>query len=552
MKSRSSVLGTAAFAAILLTLACADNTAFANRQRAVRSSAPPAIVQWQHDWTKGAVFYEIFVRSFNDSNGDGIGDLNGLVAKLDYLNDGNPATTQDLGIDAIWLMPVFESPSYHGYDTVDYETIEHDYGSNADFQRLLDEAHKRGIKVIVDLVLNHTSSEHPWFIDSASSPSSAKRDWYIWRPNDPGWTQPWGGTNATWHEKNGAYYYGVFWGGMPDLNWRNAQVKAEMTRVAQFWLNQGVDGFRLDATRHLVENGAAQQQVDQPETHQVLREFAASVRATKPQAMLVAENWTDTPIIATYFGSTSVIKGGDQMPMNFDFPLALAVVQGVNGGTAAPVVAKLAEILASYPTGVNDAPFLTNHDQTRLATQLGDNASRMRNAAAVLLTLPGAPFIYYGEEVGLQNGPASNDEWKRTPMPWTAAGGFTSGNPWYQYAPGRDHENVAAESDDPSSLLSRYRILIRARHSSPALMKGTLRILDSGSPALVAFLREADGESVLVVHNLGDSFANSANMNVSAASFDTIFADGTIAPSGSSGAWRVTMPPRASGIWRAR
>src|SRR5512140_3005185 len=203
-------------------------------------------------WWDGAVFYEIFVRSFQDSNGDGIGDLAGLTSRLDYLNDGDPKTTTDLGVDAVWLMPVFDSPSYHGYDTTDYEKIDADYGGDAQFDAFVAAAHARGIKVMLDLVVNHTGSGHPWFADSASSPTSARRDWYVWSPTDLGWTQPFGSA-GTWHPMNGAFFYGVFWGGMPDLNFRNAEVQAEVKRIASLWLARGVDGFRLDAARHLVE-----------------------------------------------------------------------------------------------------------------------------------------------------------------------------------------------------------------------------------------------------------------------------------------------------------
>ncbi|HSP17287.1 MAG TPA: alpha-amylase family glycosyl hydrolase [Thermoanaerobaculia bacterium] len=530
--------------ACLLAASCSSSTAFAAKRRAVPARGP---AQWNHDWANGAVFYEIFVRSFKDSNGDGVGDLNGLIEKLDYLNDGNPATSTDLGIDAIWLMPVFESPSYHGYDTVDYETIARDYGSNADFQRLLSEAHHRGIRVIVDYVMNHTGSEHPWFIDSASSPTSAKRDWYVWSSTDQGWTQPWGGSNPTWHPKNGAWFYGVFWAGMPDLNYRTPAVRREMERIARLWLQQGVDGFRLDATRHLIEDGPGAAQTDTPETHALLKEFATFVRQTKPESILVAENWTDTPIIATYYGSTAAIKGGDEMPMNFDFPLAAAIVEGVNAGRANGIADKLREILRTYPQGIIDAPFLTNHDQVRLATVFGNNTSKMKNAAAILLTLPGAPFLYYGEEVGLQNGPTSGDESKRTPMPWDNANGFTTGAPWFGYAPGREQENIAAEANDPGSLWSRYRDLITARHSSSALMHGSIEVLDTASSVL-AFVRTAGNERVLVVHNVTDGFVNAGPMNVPNAGFEKIFTDGTLAdPSGS-----LTLPPRATGIWRIR
>ena len=520
-----------------------------------RVVAPRGPVQWQNDWTRGAVFYEVFVRSFRDSDGDGKGDLSGLIEKLDYLNDGNPATTADLGVDALWLMPVFASPSYHGYDTVDYETINPDYGTNADFARLISEAHRRGIRVIVDFVVNHTGSGHPWFSDSASSPSSAHRDWYVWRTSDPGWTQPWGGTNPTWHPLNGFYFYGVFWEGMPDLNFRTPAVRREIERLASLWLDRGVDGFRLDAARHIVEDGPGQAQVDTPETHAYWKEFAAFVRASRPQATLVGENWTDTPIIATYYGSTAEIAAGDELPMNFDFPLAERVLAGVNSGDASAISAKLAEIQGVYPPGVIDAPFLTNHDQVRVATQLGTNPGKMRNAPAILLTLPGAPFLYYGEEIGLQNGTTNNDEAKRTPMPWdaTPGGGFTTGSPWFPFAPGQGNANVAAETKDPGSLLSRYRSLVRARKSSPALQTGTLQLLAPASPSsrVLAFVRAEGTERVLVLHNLSDSVAAAGPYSLSIAEAEEIFADPHLGqPIGAAGAWTVSLSPRGSGVWR--
>lgn len=508
-------------------------------------------VQWQHDWAKGAVFYEVFVRSFYDSNGNGVGDINGLIAKLDYLNDGNPATTTDLGVDALWLMPVFQSPSYHGYDTVDYETIEQDYGTNEDFQRLLEEAHRRGIRVIVDFVVNHTSSQHPWFLEASSSPTSPNRDWYVWSPARIEWAQPWGG-GQTWHERNGAWYYGVFWGGMPDVNWRNAEAKAEMLRIARHWLERGVDGYRLDATRYLVETSGGAGQSDTADTHAALKDLARAVRETKPDALLVAENWTDTPIIATYYGSTSTIKGGDEMPMNFNFPLATAMLQGINSGSATPIALKLREMLRTYPEGVLDAPFLTNHDQRRLGSELGNNQAKLRSAASVLLTLPGAPFLYYGEEVGLLNGPTGGDESKRTPMPWTPQGGFTTGSPWFQYASGAASANVASQTGDPNSLLSRYRNLIRARNASVALKKGSLEMLDSTSGQVLAFLRRTESETVLVLHNVGDSFITAGPLSVSAAGLDAVLVDSGVNVSGGNNSWNVGMPPRSTGVWRLR
>jgi len=527
---------------------------------AERDAAPaparPAAAGWTHDWARGAVFYEVFVRSFQDSDGDGKGDLRGLVSRLDYLNDGDPATTTDLGVDALWLMPVFESPSYHGYDTTDYETIDPDYGTNADFLRLLDEAHRRGIRVIVDLVVNHSGVDHPWFVEAASSPSSPRRDFYVWSETDPGWKQPWGGNSGTWHRRGDAYYYGVFWSGMPDLNWRSRALREEMKRVASLWLERGVDGFRLDATRYLVETGAGGSQADTPETHAAVREFAAHVRRVKPEALLVGENWAETSVIATYYGS-SAVPGGDELPASFDFPLADRILRAVSESDATLVAAKLEEVQRAYPKGALDAPFLTNHDQVRLATQLGRSSGRLRNAAAILLTLPGAPFLYYGEEVGIENGPTGGDESKRTPMPWdaTPGGGFTTGSPWFAFAPGRETANVAAQSVDPGSLLSRYRSLLAARRAAPSLAKGDLVLLSPRtgiSPAL-AFLRKTPEETVLVVHNLTDGFVSAGPFDVGGTSYERVFADlGAADPAGSPGSVRVYLPGRGTGVWRVR
>ncbi|HYN40549.1 MAG TPA: alpha-amylase family glycosyl hydrolase, partial [Thermoanaerobaculia bacterium] len=522
----------------------------------VPAPSRPAASEWKNDWAHGAVFYEVFVRSFQDSDGDGKGDLKGLISRLDLLNDGRSETTTDLGVDALWLMPVFESPSYHGYDTTDYGMIEPDYGTNADFLRLLDEAHRRGIRVIVDLVVNHSGVGHPWFASAASSTTSPTRDFYVWSPTDPGWKQPWGGNTGTWHRSGDAYYYGVFWSGMPDLNWRSPALREEVKRIASLWLDRGVDGFRLDATRYLVENGSGPLQADTPETHSALKEFAAHVRRVKPEALLIGENWADTKVIATYYGSPSV-PGGDELPASFNFPLSERILTALAQSNATPIASKLDEVQKAYPKGALDAPFLTNHDQTRLATQLGKNQGRLRNAAAILLTVPGAPFLYYGEEVGIENGPTGGDESKRTPMPWDASsgGGFTTGTPWFGFAPGRETANVAAQSNDPASLLSRYRDLIRARKAAPALAKGELVLLSplTGTTPALAFLRKTTDETVLVVHNLSDGFVSAGPYAVNGTSFERVFVDGTAGdPSGSPGSIRVNLPARGTGIWRVR
>jgi len=508
-------------------------------------------------WWNGAVFYEVFVRSFKDSDGDGMGDLRGLIEKLDHLNDGDPATDTDLGVDAIWLMPVFESPSTHGYDVVDYDAVERDYGTLADLDALLSAAHARGMRVIVDLVVNHTSSQHPWFIDSASGPSAAKRGWYVWSPNDPGWKQPWDlyGSSSTWYPLGGAFYYGVFWSGMPDLDWRNPEVRDEMKRIAGRWLARGVDGFRLDAVRYLVETSGGMGQVDTPQTLEALRELYASARSAAPDVALVGEAWADTPVIARYYGSTAAVPGGDVLPLLFDFPLAEAILQGVSSGSAAGIAATLAEVRQTYPRGAADAPFLSNHDQQRAATRLGAPARR-GNAAAIYLTLPGSPFLYYGEEIGQENGPGANDEWKRAPMAWdgTPTAGFTSGTPWWPLAPGQATANVAAQTGDPGSLLSRYRRLIRARKSSAALRRGDLSLLTgtSGVQPALAYSLGLASETVLVAHNLTDAATTAGPFSIVGTSAEVVFSDAGASASCASGLWTVTLPARATGVWRLR
>ncbi|HEY6098061.1 MAG TPA: alpha-amylase family glycosyl hydrolase [Anaeromyxobacter sp.] len=513
------------------------------------------------EWWNGAVVYEVFVRSFRDSNGDGAGDLAGLIEKLDHLNDGNPATDTDLGVDAIWLMPIFPSPSHHGYDVTDYDAVNPGnmalpgYGTMSDFTRLITECRRRNIRVILDWVPNHTSIQHPWFTDSASSATSPKRDWYVWRTSSPGWSQPWGG-GATWYPHGGAYYYAAFWDQMPDLDWRNPAVRAEIAAAAGRWLARGVDGFRLDAVRYLVENGPGSGQEDQPETHAALKELSASIRAAKPDALIVGEAWAETATIAGYFGSMTAAPGGDELPLTFDFPLADAVANGITTGSARPIAAALDAVARAYPPGAGDAPFLSNHDQVRLATRLAGNAALEKLAAAILLTQQGTPFIYYGEEIGLQNGPCGGDECKRTPMAWdaTSNAGFTSATaPWWPLSPGAATANVASQTGDPSSLLSRYRRLIRVRKSSPALSRGGTTRLATDGDAVLAYLRTGATETVLVAHDLGPGAA-SATVTLGGTAADPLFVDpgATLAAGSTSGSWTVTLPPRGSGIWRVR
>jgi glycosidase len=448
-------------------------------------------------WWQSAVFYEIFVRSFYDSNGDGIGDLNGIIAKLDYLNDGDPATTTDLGVTALWLMPIQPSPSYHGYDVTDYYAVNPDYGTAEDFRRLLAEAHRRGIRVIIDFVMNHTSVEHPWFV-AAQDAQSPRRDWYRWSAADPGGAGPWG--QQVWHEAaTGDYYYGVFWEGMPDLNYTNPAVQAEMTAVARFWLAEmGVDGLRIDGARYLVEevNGTKKVLADSSGTHAQFRDFRTAYKAINPAAMTVGEVWTTNDAVATYLQ-------GDEFDLAFNFDLASALVKSANTGDADAARLSLALSLKLLPVHAT-ATFLTNHDIDRVMSQLGDDVNKAKRAAAMLLTLPGTPFLYYGEEIGMVG--KKPDEDIRRPMQWDRGenGGFTTGTPWRALNDDAAVKNVEAQLADPNSLLAHYRTLIALRQSQPALRNGETFKMKSANRAVLPYLRATDEQILLVVNNLRD------------------------------------------------
>ncbi len=453
-------------------------------------------------WARDAVFYQVFVRSFQDSDGDGIGDFNGLTSRLDYLNDGDPDTDTDLGIDAIWMLPITESPSYHGYDTLNYDRVELDYGSEADFDLLLAEAHKRGIKVIMDLVVNHTSAWHPWFIQANVSSDDAYHDWYVWREEDPGWTQPWS-ASQTWHrsQRLPLFYYGLFWSQMPDLNFENPAVRAEMIAIAKRWLARGLDGFRLDASRHIIEAGEEAKAGGSPETHDWWIEFAREVREDFPDTLFIGENWTTVDAVAPFFGETP----HSQLDINFNFDLAAAIVGGARDDTPGLIQETLCDVADYYPPHALDAIFLTNHDMVRVATQVR-RPERARLAASLLFTLPGVPFVYYGEELGLVNGPGDEDPEKRTPMRWTDEVGFTTGTPWKTNRKAKPEMNVAGQQADPDSMWHLYRRLIQLRKTHPALARGGYRpLVVEGSGDVIAYERFADKERIVVVANFSDS-----------------------------------------------
>ena len=455
-------------------------------------------------WWRDSTFYEVFVRSFADSDGDGIGDLRGLIDKLDYLNDGDPATTTDLGVDAIWLMPVTESPSYHGYDVTDYQAIERDYGTANDFHDLMAAAHKRGIDVIVDLVINHTAIDHPWFED-AQTPGSAHDGWYVWSTGSkPPFAGPSG--NAVWHRNGDRWYYGYFDASMPDLNLRNPKVTVAIDDVARFWLRtMGVDGFRLDAARHLIEDGKTLQNT--PETFAWLAAFRQAVHALEPDALVLGEDWDPTVISSRY------VREGS-LDMDFEFDFADAIAGSIRSKDAGSYRATETEIQAGYPPD-GFGTFLSNHDQNRIMTQLGGDLPAAKLAATLLFTSPGVPFVYYGEELGMTG--SKPDERIRTPMRWDSTAGnagFSTSTPWEPLSDDPATVNVADESADPTSLLSTYRDLIRLRAANPALAHGDWTPLDSPDRAIDAYLRQADGETVVVVANLGATEATAPTLSL--------------------------------------
>jgi alpha-amylase len=464
-------------------------------------------------WTHGATCYEVFVRSFYDSNGDGIGDLNGLTQKLDYI--------KGLGASCIWLMPIMVSPSYHGYDVADYYKVEPAYGTNDDFKRLVAAAHARGLAVLIDMVLNHTSNENPWFKAALADTASPYRAWYRFSDKDLG-TGPWGA--PAWHKSpvRDEYYYGIFWSGMPDLNYDTPAVLQETEKIADFWLrDMGVDGFRLDAVPYLVEEGTCL--MGCPGTHLVLRAYADHLKSVKPDVYTVGEVWANIDAMLPYYP--------DQLTSYFGFELADSLVTAVRTGLAFPLSrrergpggeavspperssggGKTAGFLAGF-LRLQDtlppyrySPFLSNHDGTRVMTLLGNDIPRAKQAATLLLTLPGLPFVYYGEEIGMTGD--KPDERLRTPMQWAprTGVGFTTAKEWE--APQGDSltRTVALEDKEPGSLLNLYRRLIHLRKNNAALATGRLVPLSTSSSHVAAYLRKAVGRAVVVVANLSDS-----------------------------------------------
>ena len=455
---------------------------------AVPLPAQPAVA-----WTRGATCYEVFVRSFQDSDGDGIGDLNGLISRLDYINDGKPNSPTSLGARCIWLMPVAESPSYHGYDVSDYYRVNHAYGTNADFTHLVAEAHRRGIKVLVDLVLNHSSSEHPYFRAALRDTASPYRAWFRWSPTRPSELNPWGQSNWRKSPVRDEWYYAFFDTHMPDLNYRHPPVVAEAKKIARFWLaDMHVDGFRLDAVSYLVEEPG--RIMHTAGTHAVLREFERYVRAVKPGAFTVGEMSDGIEVLYGYYP--------DQLDSYFAFEVADSIVAAVRNGSARGLLSPLLRLQARLPRD-RWAMFVRNHDQVRSRTAVGGDVRRAQLATTLLLTMPGLPFLYYGEEIGMVG--SKPDERLRTPMQWSAevGGGFTRGTPWERFQYDSLTTTVSAQEHDPASLLNTTRALVHLRATAPPLARGLLLPVTASADAVAAYLRREGRHAVLVVVNLG-------------------------------------------------
>ncbi len=482
------------------------------------------------DWWRHGVIYQIYPRSFQDSNGDGIGDLPGITSRLDHLNDGTP---DSLGVDAIWLSPFYPSPmADFGYDVSDYCDVAPEYGTLADFDELLAQAHRRGIRVLVDFVPNHTSDRHPWFLASRSSRDDTHRDWYVWRDPKPdgsppnNWRSVFRAVGGAWtfDRPTGQYYLHSFLPQQPDLDWWNPEVRAAMHDVLRFWLDRGVDGFRIDVAHKMardpelrdnppgLESGGAagiqRRDEDWPEVHVILREFRRLLDAYEDRMAVGEVGIYDPARLVRYFGDAQ-----DELQLAFNFAF---LVQPWSAEAFRASVERYQEVL---PAGAWPTYTLSNHDNPRARSRYADGAAdsddagavrRARVAAMLLLTLRGTPFIYYGEEIGQADGEVPAErvvdrdgrDPERTPMQWDdgPGAGFTPGDPWLPIGSEARAVNVAAQRDVPRSMLSLYRRLIWFRRRSAALREGSYRSIGH-QPGVFAFLRETGDERLLVALN---------------------------------------------------
>lgn len=478
-------------------------------------------------WWQRAVIYQIYPLSYQDTNDDGMGDLRGIRERLDYL--------AWLGVDAVWLSPVYPSPmADFGYDVADYTDIAPVFGDLAEFDRLLAEAHARGIRVILDFVPNHTSDRHPWFEESRASRSSPKRDWYLWRDPAPGggppnnWLSVFGGSAWEYDHATGQYYYHAFLKEQPDLNWRNPAVRDAMRDALRFWLDRGVDGFRLDVIWHLIKDEQLRDNphnpdyhpsqpsylrllplysADRPEVHDVLAELRRTVDAYSDR-LLIGEIYLPIERLMTYYGKD---LSGLHLPFNF------SLLQ--TPWKAHQLAALVEEYERALPAGGWPNWVLGNHDKPRIATRVG--IAQAPIAAMLLLTLRGTPTMYYGDEIGMRDVPIPAERRRdpsgrerpelgrdpaRTPMQWSSGrhAGFTRATPWLPVADELDRWNVEHQQADPSSLLALYRALIALRRAEPALRNGGYDPVVVSGDAF-AYRRHHDGNALLVALNLGST-----------------------------------------------
>lgn len=455
------------------------------------------------------VAYEIFIQSFADSNKDGIGDIPGATQKLDYL--------QDLGVKAVWLMPVMPSPSYHKYDVTDYKAIHPDYGTMEDFKEFVAEAHTRGIKVIIDMIINHTSSEHPWFQSAMTGPESLYRDYYVWADKDSiadeiakkEVTQD-SDNIRQWHMVNdneaAEHYYGFFYGGMPDLNFDSERVRAEIVDIGRFWLEEvNVDGFRLDAAKHIFPDDRIK------DSYEWWQYYSDEMRKVKPDVYLIGEVWAASDVVKEF------AKG---LPALFNFDLAGSIQQSVIQGkdVAATIdgpewsnlenqslVTRLIEqrkVFKSANPNYQDAIFLSNHDQNRIVSNLNGNAAKAKLAASILLTLPGTPYIYYGEEIGMLG--KKPDEHIREPFLWDEQKIDPGRTKWIKpkFSTDKTVSVLSLQKEDENSIYNHYKALIALRNEYSSLAKGEIAELVLNNPFLLAFQRIYEGDTLKVVHNL--------------------------------------------------
>jgi alpha-glucosidase len=485
------------------------------------------------DWWREGVLYQIYPRSFQDSDGDGIGDLPGIMSRLDHL--------ADLGVDGIWLSPFYPSPmADFGYDVTDYCDVDPAYGTLADFDQLVAEAHRRRIRVIVDLVPNHTSDQHPWFREARSSRASPKRDWYVWADPKPDGSPPNNWTSAftrrqtsawTLDAASGQYYMHSFLPEQPDLNWWNPEVRAAFDDILRFWLDRGVDGFRIDVAHRMARDpdlldnpdfGLPIGEIvrfwtdehpprdqDWPEVHEILRGFRRTLDAYDARMAIGEVFILDPARLVRYYGERD-----DELHMAFNFSFLRAPWSAAAFRTEVETFERL------LPPSAWPDYTLSNHDNPRAISRYaiaGDplrTDARARLAALMLLTLRGTPFVYYGEEIGQPDGSIPEDrvvdvagrDPERTPMQWDASwnGGFTSGDPWLPVGSSTLTVNVASQRDDRRSMLSFYRRLIAARRDSPALRRGSYRTLPGMPADVYAFVRESGDERRAIVLNFGD------------------------------------------------